>query len=189
MRRFLGLVGLVLAVSGPAYAQTAAPAAPAQEVTISPCALSSGTRTNDSEARFRINCLLDAFNDAAAHADGPRYFGMFAPNAVFVGTDATERWTVEEFRAFAEPYFAQGKGWTYVPTSRTITLADCLCMAWFEENLHSESYGTTRGTGVVIKDGSGWKVAQYVLTIPLPNDISKDIVAQIKAYEAAHPKP
>jgi hypothetical protein len=41
----------------------------------------------------------------------------------------------------------------------------------------------------VIKTEAGWKIGQYVLTIPIPNDIARDIVADIKGYEAAHPKP
>ena len=133
-----------------------------------------------------IGKLLDGFNAAAARADGPAYFASFTPNAVFVGTDATERWTLAEFRAFAEPYFRQGKGWTYTPTRRTITFADtpCRCVAWFEEDLKSESYGTTRGTGVAIKTDAGWKIGQYVLTIPIPNAIAKDVVADIRAEEA-----
>jgi hypothetical protein len=137
-----------------------------------------------------IHTLLDNFNAAAARADGPAYFGSFTPNAVFVGTDASERWTLPQFRAFAEPYFSQGKGWTYTPTSRTITFADieCRCVAWFEENLDSASYGTTRGAGMVVKGPDGWKIGQYVLTIPIPNDIAKDVVADIKAYEANHPR-
>ncbi|MEM7519043.1 MAG: nuclear transport factor 2 family protein, partial [Planctomycetota bacterium] len=55
--------------------------------------------------RATIASLLDDFHDAAARADLERYFGHFAPNGVFIGTDATERWPVEEFRAFCEPYF------------------------------------------------------------------------------------
>jgi len=137
-----------------------------------------------------IGLMLDEFNRAAARADGEAYFASFTPNAVFVGTDASERWTLAEFRAFAEPYFSQGKGWTYTPTSRTITFADipCRCVAWFEENLVSASYGTTRGTGVVVKGPDGWRIGQYVLTIPIPNDIAKHVVADIKAHEA-RPKP
>ncbi len=136
-----------------------------------------------------IHRMLDAFNAAAARADGEAYFGFFAPNAVFVGTDASERWTLAEFRAFAEPFFSQGKGWTYTPTHREISFANipCGCVAWFEEDLASESYGTTRGTGVVVKGPDGWKIGQYVLTIPIPNDIAKGVVAEIKAHEAKHP--
>ena len=139
-----------------------------------------------SPDEIAINRLLDDFNAAAARADGEAYFASFTSNAIFVGTDASERWTLPDFRAFAEPYFRDGKGWTYVPTSRTITFAamDCRCVAWFEENLDSASYGPTRGTGVVIKGPDGWKIGQYVLTIPIPNDIAKDVVADIKAFHA-----
>ena len=162
MRLTSGLAALVLVLSGPALANPA------------------------SQDEAAIHRLLDGFNAAAARADGPAYFASFTPNAVFVGTDASERWTLAEFRAFAEPYFRSGKGWTYVPTKRTVTFADvpCRCVAWFEEDLRSESYGTTRGTGVVVKGEGGWKIAQYVLTIPIPNAIAKDVVAQIRAEEA-----
>lgn len=171
MFRLISLIVLSFSLAGAAFAAPA-PRQPA---------------TEDEAA---IDTLLDNFNLAASRADGPAYFAAFTPNAVFVGTDAAERWTLTEFRAFAEPYFAQGKGWTYTPTRRTITFADmpCRCVAWFEEDLVSASYGTTRGTGVVVKGEGGWKIGQYVLTIPLPNAIAKDIVATIKAYETAHPR-
>jgi len=171
MARLFSLIAVLTALAGPALAMPP-PRHP---------------QTQDEAA---INALLDGFNAAAARADGEAYFASFTPNAVFVGTDATERWTLAEFRAFAEPYFSQGKGWTYTPTGRTVTFADidCRCVAWFEENLASESYGTTRGTGVVVKGPDGWKIGQYVLTIPIPNDIAKAVVADIKAYEA-RPKP
>ncbi len=129
---------------------------------------------------------LDTLHDAAAKADGPRYFATYAPGAVFIGTDVTERWTLAEFRAFAEPYFSQGRGWTYRPRQRWLTLTDdpCRCVAWFDEVLDSESYGTTRGVGVLVLAGGEWKVAQYALSFPVPNDLAKGIVAEIKAYEA-----
>jgi hypothetical protein len=65
-----------------------------------------------------INFTLDQLHDAASKADGKRYFNLFTDDAIYIGTDATERWTIKEFRAFAEPYFAKGTGWTYKPRSR-----------------------------------------------------------------------
>ena len=129
---------------------------------------------------------LDTLHDAAARADGPRYFATYAPGAVFIGTDVTERWTLAEFRAFAEPFFSKGRGWTYRPRQRWLTLTDdpWRCIAWFDEVLDSESYGTTRGVGVLILADGDWKVAQYALSFPVPNDLAKGIVAEIKAYEA-----
>lgn len=138
-----------------------------------------------------INAVLDALHDAAARHDGPRYFALYADDAVYIGTDAAERWTLAEFKAFAEPYFAQGKGWTYVPRERHVVVADipCRCVAWFDELLDSESYGTSRGTGVlVLKDGA-WKVAQYALTFPIPNDLAHGMTDQIKAFEARAKAP
>src|SRR5271168_3840018 len=56
---------------------------------------------------------LDDFHAAAAAADEARYFGHFAADGVFLGTDATERWTVDAFRAYAKPHFDAGRGWAY----------------------------------------------------------------------------
>ena len=57
-----------------------------------------------------LHVLGLALVGAAAHAHEPRYFAHFAPEAVFLGTDAAERWDLGAFRAYAHPHFAQGKG-------------------------------------------------------------------------------
>ncbi|CAN1495594.1 SnoaL-like domain containing protein [Caulobacteraceae bacterium] len=133
-----------------------------------------------------IAAVLDALHAAAAKADGPTYFALYTPDATYLGTDAAERWTLAEFRGYAMPYFSKGQGWTYVPRERHITLApvDCRCVAWFDELLDSKSYGTSRGPGTLILTPDGWKVSQYALTFPIPNDLAKDITARIKAFEA-----
>ena len=69
---------------------------------------------------------LDDFHDAAARADEARYFAHFSDDAVFLGTDATERWNLAAFRAFAHPHFAAGKAWSFHATRRAITgCLDC----------------------------------------------------------------
>ena len=40
-----------------------------------------------------IAMVLDDWHAAAAAADEDRYFAHFAPDAIFLGTDASERWT------------------------------------------------------------------------------------------------
>lgn len=116
-----------------------------------------------------IDRVLDDFHDAAAKADGPRYFGHFTPDAVFVGTDPTERWTVAEFRAYAEPHFSKGHGWTYVSTQREIHLGPGGRTAWFYERLKNAKYGETRGSGALVLHDGRWRIAQYVLSFPIPN--------------------
>ena len=128
--------------------------------------------------------VLDAFHRAAARADGEAYFALLAPDAVFIGTDASERWDKAAFHAFADPYFARGKGWAYVPRDRHIVLSGNGDVAWFDEMLENESYGTCRGTGVVALRSGTWLIEQYHLTIPVPNDLAKEFVAKIREHEA-----
>ena len=45
----------------------------------------------------QIGAVLDDWHQAASVADEARYFGHFAPNGVFMGTDATERWTAAQY--------------------------------------------------------------------------------------------
>jgi SnoaL-like domain len=133
-----------------------------------------------------ISQVLDRLHASAAKADGDAYFDLFAKDAVFIGTDASERWTIEAFRAYAQPLFAQGKGWTYKPRLRHVTLAQvpCGCMAWFDEILDNTHYGTSRGTGVLALTPAGWKIEQYALTFPIPNDMAVDVTSKIEAFEA-----
>lgn len=133
-----------------------------------------------------IDSTLNALHDAAAKADGAKYFSLFTRDAIYIGTDAGERWTLDQFRGFAEPYFSKGRGWKYVPRERHVVVANipCGCVAWFDELLDSESYGTSRGTGVLLEQDGVWKISQYALTFPIPNDLAKGMTDQIKAYEA-----
>jgi len=131
-----------------------------------------------------IDGVLSSFHQAASDADGDLYFSLFAEGAIFMGTDATERWTVDEFKAFAEPYFSQGRGWTYDKTERHVYVSVGGETAWFDKMLWNEKYGTCRGTGVLVLTADGWRIAQYNLTFPIPNDLSADITSRIKELEA-----
>ena len=142
----------------------------------------------DPAVEAEIGAVLDQLNVASTAADAPAYFGLFTPDARFIGTDASERWSLAEFRAYAEPYFARGKGWTYDPGARVITIApiDCRCVAWFDEELINASYGVTRGSGVLRKTEAGWKIEQYVLSFAIPNDKADAVVAAVRG--AAQPR-
>lgn len=132
-----------------------------------------------------VAAVLDRLNAASTAADGDAYFALFTPNARFVGTDATEHWTLAEFRAYAGPHFARGNGWSYPAGERTITIApiDCRCIAWFEEKLSNESYGETRGSGVLRLTADGWRIEQYVLSFAVPNDRARQVVEVIRGAE------
>lgn len=127
-----------------------------------------------------VSAVLDDFHDAASQADFERYFGHFAPGAVFLGTDASERWSLGRFRDFARPYFEAGQGWTYLPTQRRVYVGGDGRTAWFDELLDNESLGVTRGSGVLVRHEGAWKVVQYHLAIPIPNEIVGEVVEMIR---------
>jgi SnoaL-like protein len=116
---------------------------------------------------------LDDFHDAAAQADEARYFAHFAPDGVFLGTDATERWTASSFRVYAHPYFARGKAWSFRGVRRRIAARGEV--AWFEEDLETEKLGPARGSGVMVRSGDRWLVEQYVLSVVVPNEKFKAV--------------
>lgn len=127
-----------------------------------------------------IATVLDAYHAAAAAGNWEAYFALMSDDGVFLGTDASERWPKEEFRAYA----GNRRGWVYLPTDRHINVTPDGNSAWFDEILSSESFGTTRGTGVLIKTASGWKISQYHLTIPIPNPLARQLTDTIKEFEA-----
>ena len=133
----------------------------------------------DSEIA-RVRAVLDEFHAAASAADERRYFALLAPKAVFLGTDPGERWAGEDYRAFVHRYFSQGKGWTYEPSSRTVEIAVDGQTAWFDERVENEWYGQCRGTGVLQLREGEWKIEQYNLAIPIPNELAAEIVARIR---------
>lgn len=132
-----------------------------------------------------IAAVLDRLNEASSAADGAAYFSLFTPDARFIGTDATERWSLAEFRAYAQPIFARGRGWTYAARARAITVApiECRCVAWFDEELENATYGQTRGSGVLRLTPDGWKIEQYVLSFAVPNEKADGVVAAIRRAE------
>ncbi len=131
----------------------------------------------------RIEAVLDSFHAAASKADEAGYLALLAPDAVFLGTDGGERWAGETYRAFIHSCFSRGIGWTYAPSLRSVGIAADGRTAWFDEHLENASYGACRGTGVLQLRHGKWKVEQYNLTIPLPNELAGEIVARIRAAE------
>ena len=129
----------------------------------------------------QVSEALDALHAAASEANFDQYFELYAREAIFLGTDATERWTRDEFMEYTKTRFDTGTGWTYEMLERHVYIASGARTAWFDERLENAGLGETRGSGVLVKENGKWKVAQYNLTIPIPNGLSRDVVRQIRA--------
>jgi hypothetical protein len=135
----------------------------------------------------QVSSVLDDWHAAAAAADEGRYFGHFAKEAVFLGTDATERWTVDEFRRYAHPHFAKGKAWSFKPVSRHVSFSGDGNVAWFDEALDTPNLGPSRGSGVLVRESGQWKIAQYNLSVPIPNDLMDDFKKRIDDFQKKTP--
>jgi hypothetical protein len=136
----------------------------------------------------QVNAVLDDWHQAAAKADEDRYFNHLTADAVFLGTDATERWSRDEFRKWAKPYFAKGKAWNFKAARRHVSFAREGTVAWFDEALETPNLGPARGSGVLVWDGTAWKIAQYNLAVPIPNEVFPDVKKLIDAAAKAKPK-
>ena len=134
-------------------------------------------------AQGSVAAALDAWHAAAAAADEEKYFSFFTPDAVFLGTDATERWTRDEFRRYAHPYFAKGQAWSFRAASRWISFSPDRRVAWFDEALNTPNLGPCRGSGVLVQSGVTWKITQYNLSVPIPNDLVDDFKKRIEEYQ------
>ena len=128
------------------------------------------------DQRAAIDALIDGLHQDAHEGNFQTYFDRYTPDAVFWGTDKSERWTIEEFKVYAEPAFEDGHGWTYLVKERNWEGDGNT--RWFDEVLLNEKLGHCRGTGVVELIDGEWKIAHYALTMLVPNDIAAKVGAQ-----------
>jgi ketosteroid isomerase-like protein len=143
----------------------------------------------DPAVSAAIHAVLEDWHRAAASADEARYFAHFTSDAIFLGTDKTERWDLRAFQTFAHPFFAKGKAWSFTAVRRDVTVGPGGAIAWFDEDLDTPNLGPTRGSGVVLRDAGGtWKIAHYNLAITVPNERVKAVKSVI-AGETAASKP
>jgi hypothetical protein len=130
-----------------------------------------------------IIAVLDAFHDAAANADKDRYLGHFTEDGAFLGTDEWERWPLKpEFTDYVAGRFAKA-GWSYHSEKKVIAFSKDGSVAWFDETSISNSNGGRfRGSGVLEKVDGTWKIAQYVLSFLIYNEVGGE-VGKIMAAE------
>ncbi|KQS92208.1 nuclear transport factor 2 family protein [Chryseobacterium sp. Leaf394] len=136
-------------------------------------------QTKSEKDKTEIATMLDAFNIAAAKADFKTYFGFFAEESTFIGTDATEVWDKKQFMVWAKPYFDKKSTWNFKSLKRNVYFAKDGKLAWFDELLDTQMK-ICRGSGVLEKINGQWKVKQYVLSVTVPNEVVDKIV-EIKA--------
>jgi ketosteroid isomerase-like protein len=140
-----------------------------------------GAAPDVAAARADVERLLDDWHRAAAKADAAGYWSLLEADAVFIGTDAAERWSRDEFERLYRKHFEEGKAWTFVPRDRHVYVSAEGDLAWFDERLDTEKLGELRGSGVARRTTAGWRIAHYVLSVPVPNALLSELVLKIAA--------
>ncbi len=128
---------------------------------------------------------IDAWHTAASEADFDAYFSLMTSDAVFLGTEATENWQKEDFKAYAKPYFDKGKAWSFTALERNIYTNDAQTLVWFDELLDTQM-GICRGSGVLETEGDSWKIKHYVLSIAIPNESTKEVISLKKSWDSIY---
>ncbi|RXG14353.1 SnoaL-like protein [Leeuwenhoekiella aestuarii] len=135
------------------------------------------------KTEMAINSQLEKWHKAAADADFDAYYDLMTEDAVFIGTDADENWQLDQFKAYAKPYFDKGKAWSFTTLERTIYHPKKSKIAWFDELLDTQM-GICRGSGVMRLDGKDWKVQHYVLSIAVPNENVSELTQIKKEHDS-----
>lgn len=140
--------------------------------------LFAGQLIAQEDSRKELNELINEWHKAASEANYETYFGILAEDGVFIGTDASENWQNEDFRAFSKPYFDRGKAWSFKTIERNIYVDKSGNLAWFDELLDTRME-ICRGSGVLSKENGKWRIKHYVLSITIPNE-DVDRVSEMK---------
>jgi beta-lactamase class D len=146
------------------------------------CAAGSYAQPASDSAVQQINRFLDQWHRDAAQANHAAYIGAMTEDGVYIGTDATERWTTAEFSAWSKPWFDRKKTWNFKAISRNIHAEPKAGVAWFDELLITQM-GLCRGSGVLQQKDGQWKIAHYVLSATVPNELTHQVTALKSAID------
>lgn len=130
---------------------------------------------NNDAVKIEIASMLDSFNIAAAQSNFNEYFNFFTEDATYLGTDAMEHWDKKAFMIWAKPFFDKKTTWDFKAIDRHIYIAKNGTFAWFDELLDAPFAKMCRGSGVIVKENGSWKIQQYVLSMTVPNEVSKEV--------------
>jgi hypothetical protein len=146
-----------------------------------PAAAAHAQLPDAAEFTRQVNAFVDGWHDDAAHTR-PAYFDKIAPNGVYIGTDKSEVWTRDQFKAWARPYFDAGKAWSFTAQKRNVYFSSDRRYVWFDEQLTTQM-GTCQASGVLRNTGKGFLIEHYQLSLAVPNGLVDGFGKAIREFE------
>jgi len=129
----------------------------------------------------QVNAFIDGWHDDAAHAR-LAYFDKMAKDGIYIGTDKTELWNRDQFKAWAKRFFERKSAWAFKATKRNVYLSEDRKFIWFDELLDTQM-GVCQASGVIRNTGEGFKIQHYQLSIAVPNEVAGKVTRTIKEFE------
>ena len=136
----------------------------------------------DAAYRKQVNAFIDEWHDDAANAR-MAYFDKIAPNGIYIGTDKTELWNREQFKAWAERFFDRKSAWSFKSTKRNVYMSADKKFVWFDELLDTQM-GPCQASGVIRKTDKGFEIEHYQLSIAIPNAVADKVTKLVKEHES-----
>lgn len=137
--------------------------------------LLSSCNNNQPGTIKNVAGFIDQWHQAASDANLELYFDMMSENAIYIGTDAGERWTKKEFYEYCEPRFLSKKTWNFKAYKRQIYFSKNQETIWFDELLKTRM-GICRGSGVIEKINGELKISHYHLSVTIKNEKMKQFL-------------
>ncbi|MCB0636650.1 MAG: nuclear transport factor 2 family protein [Lewinella sp.] len=138
-----------------------------------------GCRTEAPAVAEGLHAFIDDWHQAAAVADADAFFGAMAPEGIYLGTDASERWLRDELREWAAFAFERESAWAFTPHDRHLYFSADERFAWWEELLDTR-FGLSRGSGVAVWRDGRWHILHYDLAVTVPNEKMDSFIELMK---------
>ena len=163
MKRFLAAAFLFLGLIGLSHAQ--------------------GAKADAGLAR-QVNAFVDEWHDDAANAR-LAYFDKMAKDGVYIGTDRSELWQRDEFKAWAKKYFDRKSAWSFKATRRNVYASSDGSLIWFDELLDTPNMGPCMASGVIRKTAKGFEIVHYQLSMAIPNEVADQVTKLVAEHAKA----
>jgi len=134
----------------------------------------------NAELTRQVNAFVDEWHDDAANAR-MAYFDKMAKDGVYIGTDRSELWKRDAFKAWAKKYFDRKSAWSFKATRRNVYASADGAIIWFDELLDTPNMGPCMASGVIRKTGKGFEIVHYQLSMAVPNEVNGQVKKLIDA--------
>lgn len=141
----------------------------------------------DATLTRQVNAFVDGWHDDAANAR-MAYFDKIAKDGVYIGTDRTELWGRDAFKAWSKKYFDAKTTWNFKATRRNVYASADKSLIWFDELLDTANMGHCMASGVIRKTAKGFEIVHYQLSVAVPNEVVDQVTKTIRDHEKAAKK-